>query len=127
VVALCDPQRLRSLTLTDETTGTITTARTKDSPPFGGTVILTAPISNPRPEGVFDLLDQGHDYTLGGSTRAESDEETGTLPPVRFKLDDVVTDRKLRKDSVFAVNENGDGTIVTAKDTFLSLARAECD
>lgn len=127
VVALCDAQKLRSIMLTDETTGTITTVRPKDSPPFGGTVILTAPIANPRPEGVFDLLDRGHDYTVGGSTRAESDEETGTFPAVRFKLDDVVKDRKLRTDSVLAVNEDGDGTTVTAKDTFLSLTRAACD
>jgi hypothetical protein len=102
VVALCDTQRLRSLTLTDEATGSSTTVRPKDSPPSGGTVILTGPIANQRPEGVLDILDQGHDYTLGGSTRAESDDETGTFAPVRFKLDEVVKNTELRKDSVLA-------------------------
>jgi len=127
VVALCKNQRLGSLTLTDETTGTSTTVRPKQSPPFGGTVILTGPIGDPRPEGVLDLLDRGHDYTLGGTTRGiESDEETGSFTPVRFKLDDAVREAKLRQAFVLAQNPDGDSTALTEKSAFVAHAAQEC-
>ena len=69
VVAVCSGHRLVSLTLTDETSGTTSTVRLDQPPPFGGTVILTSPIGDTRPEGVFDLLDRSHAYTLTGATK----------------------------------------------------------
>ena len=127
VIGLCDNQFLRTLTLTDDTTGTAVTVHPKETPPFGGTLILTAPISNPRPEGVFDLLDLGHQYTLSGSTKESgSDDEAGTLAPVRFKLDEVVKQPKLREKSVLAPGEDEDAMAVIEKDAFLFQARQAC-
>jgi hypothetical protein len=127
VVAVCDDHRLASLTLTDETTGTTETVRPTQSPAFGGTVILTGPIVNPHPEGVFDLLDRAHDYTLGGSTKKpDSDKESGTIASIRFKLDDVAKDPKLRQDSVLAVNEDANGVRVMTKSDFVASARGAC-
>jgi hypothetical protein len=127
VLALCDNQLLRSLTLTDESTGTTVTAHPSQTPPVGGTVILTGPITNPRPEGVFDLLDPGHDYTLTGSTKKTgSNDESGTLSPVRFKLDNVVKEPKLRQDSVLAPGEDDDSMAVTPKAAFVARARDAC-
>ncbi len=127
VVALCQDQRLGSITLTDETAGVSATVRPNDSPGFGGIIILTGPIGDPRPEGVFDLLDRRHDYALTGTTKgAESDEETGTLGPIRFKLDAVVREAKLRQTSVLARNTDGDGTTVTEKNSFVTHAAQDC-
>ena len=84
-------------------------------------------MTNPRPEGVFDLLDPGHDYTLTGSTKkAGSNDESGTLSPVRFKLDNVVKEPKLRQDSVLAPGEDDDSMAVTAKAAFVTRARDAC-
>lgn len=127
VLALCDNQKLGALTLTDETTRASATVHPKEAPPFGGTMILTGPIADPRPEGAFDLLDRGHEYTLTGSTTgSDSGDETGTLAAVRFKLDDVVKEQKLRQESVLTANEDENGTTILRKDTFVSLSRAEC-
>jgi hypothetical protein len=88
-------------------------------------VILTGPIVDPRPEGVFDLLDRSHQYALTGTTRGvESDEESGPLPSVRFNLNAVVRDRKLREGSVLAAS--GDGTAVTERGAFVERARRQC-
>jgi hypothetical protein len=125
VLALCDNQRLLSLTLTDNTTNSSVTVRPKEQP--GGTIILTAPIVNPRPEGLFDLLELTHQYTLSGSTKGmENDDESGTIPPVPFTLDSVAKEPKLRQDSVLAVNDDGDGTEVIGKDAFLARSRDDC-
>jgi len=125
VLALCDNQRLLSLTLTDTTSNSSVTVRPKEQP--AGTIILTAPIVNPRPEGLFDLLELSHQYTLSGSTKGlESDDESGTIPPVQFTLDSVAKEPKLRQDSVLAINEDGDGTEVIAKTAFLARAKDEC-
>jgi hypothetical protein len=127
VVAVCDDHRLATLTLTDETTGTTETVRPKDSPAFGATVILTGPIVNPHPEGVFDLLDRSHDYTLGGSThKPDSDKESGTIAAIRFKLDDVAKEPKLRQDSVLVVDDDPNAVHVVSKADFVAGARAEC-
>ena len=127
VVAICDDHRLASLTLTDETTGTNETVRPAQSPAFGATVILTGPIVNPHPEGVFDLLDRAHDYTLGGSTKKpDSDKESGTIAAIRFKLDDVVKEPKLRQDSVLATNEDASGLRMMARADFVAAARSAC-
>jgi hypothetical protein len=125
VVALCDGQRLATLTLTDETSGAVTTVRTTRTPAFGGTVILTGPVGDPRPEGAFDLLDRSHRYAVGGTTaKLDSDEETGTLAAVRFSLDGVVKDTRLRKGSVLA---GGTGTAdLTERNAFVTRAREAC-
>jgi hypothetical protein len=125
VVAVCGGHRLASLTLTDENTFTTTTVRPREAPTFGGTVILTGPIGDPRPEGVFDLLDRSHTYTLGGATKeAEADKDSGTLPQVRFKLDTVVRDRKLRQGSVLSASAEGAAT--TERTAFVEQARRTC-
>jgi hypothetical protein len=127
VVAICGDNRLASLTLTDETTGTTETVKPTQTPAFGGTVILTGPISNPRPEGVFDLLDLAHDYTLGGSTmKSDSDKESGTIAAIRFTLGNVAKEPKLRQDSVLAVNEDTDGLRVMTKADFVASAKDAC-
>jgi hypothetical protein len=125
-VAVCDHQRLAALTLTDETTGTSETTRPKESPAFGATVILTAPIVAPHPEGVFDLLDRAHDYTLSGTTKKEdSEKESGTLGSVRFNLDTVAKEPKLRQDSVLAIGDGDKVTLMTKVD-FVKRATQEC-
>jgi hypothetical protein len=125
VIAVCGGHRATSLTLTDENTFATVTVRLKEPPTFGGTVILTGPIGDPRPEGAFDLLDRSHTYTLGGATKeAESDKDSGTLPQVRFKLDTVVRDRKLRQGSVLSASE--DGTTTTERNAFVEQARRSC-
>jgi hypothetical protein len=125
VVAACPGQRLATLTLTDENTFATTTVRLKEPPTFGGTVILTGPIGDPRPEGAFDLLDRSHTYTLTGATKeAESDKDSGTVPQVRFKLDTVVRDRKLRQGSVLTAGADGTATIERA--AFVEEARRSC-
>ena len=125
VVATCPGQRLFSLTLTDENTFSTTTVRLREPPTFGGSVILTGPIGDPRPEGAFDLLDRSHTYTLAGATRAaESDKDSGTVPQVRFKLDSVVRDRKLRQGSVLAAG--AEGTTTMEKTAFVEEARRSC-
>jgi hypothetical protein len=127
VVAVCEEHRLASLTLTDETTGTTETVKPKDSPAFGATVILTGPIVNPRPEGVFDLLDRSHDYRLGGSThKPDSDKESGTLAAITFKLDDVAKDPKLRQDSVLALNDDNGALSLVTKADFVAAAKRAC-
>jgi hypothetical protein len=127
VVAVCDQHRLSSLTLTDETTGSSETVKPKDSPAFGATMILTGPIVNPHPEGVFDLLDRSHEYTLGGATKkSDSDKESGNIAAIRFKLDDVAKEPKLRQDSVLAVNEDSGGLMMMAKPDFVDQARHGC-
>ena len=127
VVAICGDNRLASLTLTDETTGTTETVKPTQTPAFGGTVILTGPIVNPHPEGVFDLLDLTHSYTLGASTKkADSDKESGSAAAVRFTLGDVAKDPKLRQDSVLAVNEDTDGLRVMTKADFVAAAKDSC-
>jgi hypothetical protein len=127
VIAVCDGQVLSSLTLTDETTGSATTVHPKDPPGFGATIILTGPIANPQPEGVFDLLDRSHDYTLSGATRKpDSDKDAGSLAPLRFKLDTVAKEPKLRQDSVLAVNADENGTGLVTKANFIAAAKKEC-
>jgi len=127
VLVLCDNQRLGTLTLTDETTGTSVTVTRPPTPPPGGTSILTGPIADPRPEGIFDLLDGGHEYTLSGATTAPDSKDTsGTFAPIRFRLDDVVQEQKLRQDSVLTPNADEDGTEVVGKDAFLQRSREEC-
>jgi hypothetical protein len=125
VVAVCGGHRAASLTLTDENTFATVTVRLKEPPTFGGTVILTGPIGDPRPEGMFDLLDRSHTYTLGGATKeAESDKDSGALPQVRFKLDTVVRDRKLRQGSVLSAS--AEGTATTERTAFVDQARRSC-
>jgi hypothetical protein len=125
VLALCENQRLLSLTLTDTTTNSSVTVRPKAQP--AGTIILTAPIVNPRPEGLFDLLELTHQYTLSGSTKGmENDDESGTIPPIQFTLDSVAKEPKLRQDSVLAINDDEDGTEVVAKTAFLARAKDQC-
>jgi hypothetical protein len=125
VVAVCGGHRAASLTLTDENTFATATVRLKEPPTFGGTVILTGPIGDPRPEGMFDLLDRSHTYTLGGATKeAESDKDSGALPQVRFKLDTVVRDRKLRQGSVLSAS--AEGTATTERTAFVDQARRSC-
>lgn len=125
VVAVCTGQRLATLTLTDETSGTTTTVRLDQPPSFGGTVILTGPVADPRPEGVFDLLDRSHTYVLAGGLReSESDKDAGTVPAVRFKLDGVVKDTKLRKGSVLIAAENG--VARAERPAFLDEVRRSC-
>jgi hypothetical protein len=127
VIAVCDGQRLSSLTLTDNTTGTAITVRPKDAPGFGATMILTGPIANPQPEGVFDVLDRTHRYTLDGATRkTDSDKDSGTLAPLAFTLDTVVKEPKLRAGSVLAVNADEDGTGLMTKADFVGQAKNEC-
>jgi len=127
VIALCDNQRLLTLTLTDNTSGSVVTVKPAESPQLGGTVILTAPIVNPRPEGVFDILDISHTYTLSGNTRGpQDDDESGTLPPVQFTLDSVTKEPKLRQDAVLTPNDDEDGTEVIAKNDFVNRAKDEC-
>jgi hypothetical protein len=125
VVAVCGGHRLSSLTLTDENTFATVTVRPSEPPTFGGTVILTGPIGDPRPEGLLDLLDRSHTYTLTGATReTESDKDSGTLPQVRFKLDTVVRDRKLRQGSVLVASP--DGTTTTQRSAFVEDIRRTC-
>jgi hypothetical protein len=125
VVAACGGHRVASLTLTDENTFATATVRLKEPPAFGGTVILTGPIGDPRPEGMFDLLDRSHTYTLGAATKeAESDKDSGTLPQVRFKLDTVVRDRKLRQGSVLSAAP--DGAVTTERTAFIEQTRRSC-
>lgn len=127
VVALCDSQRLRTLTLTDNTSGSAVTVKPAEAPQLGGTIILTGPIVNPRPEGVFDVLDISHSYTLSGTTRGpQDDDESGTIPPVPFTLDGVAKDPKLRQDAVLTPNGDEDGTEVIAKAEFVNRAKDEC-
>jgi hypothetical protein len=127
VVAICGDNRLATLTLTDETTGTAETVKPTQTPAFGGTVILTGPIQNPRPEGVFDMLDLAHDYTLGGATKkSDSDKESGTIAAIRFTLGNVAKEPKLRQDSVLAVNEDTDGLRVMTKADFVAAAKDAC-
>ena len=126
VLGLCDQQRLASLTLTDETTGTSETTRPKESPAFGATVILTGPIVAPHPEGIFDLLDRAHDYTLSGTTKkVDAEKESGTLGSVRFTLDAVAKEPKLRQDSVLAIGNDDAITLMTKAD-FVKRATEEC-
>ena len=127
VIAVCDGQLLSSLTLTDETTGTSTTVHPKDPPAFGATIILTGPIANPQPEGVFDLLNRADQYTLTGNTRkTDSDKDSGSLAPLHFKLDTVAKEPKLRQDSVFAVNADENGAGLMTKTNFVAQAKKEC-
>ena len=127
IVAICDDNRLGSLTLTDETTGTSETVRPKETPSFGATVILTGPIVNPRPEGVLDMLELAHEYTLGGTTlKPDSDKESGTLAGIRFTLANVAKEPKLRQDSVLAVNQETEALTLMAKADFVSTARHTC-
>jgi hypothetical protein len=127
VLSLCPHERLGALTLTDETTGTSITMRNPPTPPAGGSIILTGPIGDPRPEGIFDLLDRGHEYTLAGSTKAaDSEDESGMFAPIRFKLDKVIKEPKLRQNFLLAVNEDESGTTLTGKDFFLTAARQAC-
>lgn len=125
VVALCDGQSLSTLTLTDVTTGTSTTVRPKQSPASGSTIILTGPVANPRPEGALDLLDRAHEYSLTGTTTdAGGDEETGSLPAVRFRLADVINEKRLS--SGFVLATRSEEPAVTEKADFLAQAGAEC-
>jgi hypothetical protein len=127
VVAVCEGEHLGRLTLTDETSGTSTTARPKDTPAFGGTVLLTAPVAEPRLEGVLDLLDSNHDYRLTGSTgEPDNDKATGELEGVRFRLDTAIKEKALREGSVLArVPKSIDGVVV-GRDAFLRTARDRC-
>jgi hypothetical protein len=125
VVAVCSGHRLASLTLTDENTFTTVTTRPTQPPAFGGTIILTGPIGEPRPEGALDLLDRSHTYTLAGATKeAESEKDSGTLAQVRFKLDTVVKDRQLRRGSVLIAT--GDGTEKKERAAFVDETRRSC-
>ncbi len=128
VVAVCEGNRLGTLTVTDTTTGTSVTVRPAQSPDFGGTVLLTGPVGNPRPEGVLDLLDRDHEYTLGGSVaESGSDESAGELPPLTFKLDAVVREAKLKKDHVLARDPDNDGgALVITRDEFVARASRDC-
>jgi hypothetical protein len=128
VVAVCEGELLGSLTLTDTTTGTSVTARPAQSPEFGGTVLLTGPVGSPRPEGALDLLDRDHEYTLAGSTaKADSDESTGELAPLRFKLDAVVREGKLKQGHVLARDPDNDGgALVITRDEFIARATRDC-
>jgi hypothetical protein len=128
VVAVCEGQHLGWLTLTDETSGTSTTARPKDTPAFGGTLLLTAPVAEPRLEGVLDLLDSNHDYRLTGSTAAEpgSDKSTGELEGVRFRLDAAIREKALREGSVLARGPKSLDGVVVGRDAFLRTARDRC-
>jgi hypothetical protein len=127
VVAVCDGQHLSSLTLTDNTTGTATTVHPKDPPGFGATMILTGPIVNPQPEGVLDLLNLAHDYTLSGATRKnDEDKDSGAVAPLSFKLDTVAKEPKLRQDSVLALGDDEKKSGVMAKADFVAQAKEEC-
>jgi hypothetical protein len=134
VVQLCAGQRLTTLTLRDETSGTTVTVRPKEPADEGGTIILTGPIGDPRPEGLLDLLDRRHEYTLSATTETlppatpeEDDEDkpvTGTLAAVRFKLSNVLGNKKLRDGSVLSVE--GTGTAVSERTVFLDRSRQAC-
>jgi hypothetical protein len=128
VVAVCKGERLGWLTLTDETTGTSTTVRPSDTPTFGGTILLTGPVGDPRPEGALDLLDRGHDYTLDGATaKANSGESTGDLPALRFKLGAVVKETRLKRGYVLARGRDDAGTAVVIKrEEFVDRAKKDC-
>jgi len=127
VVAVCEGQHLGWLTLTDETSGTSTTARPKETPAFGGTLLLTAPVAEPRLEGVMDLLDSNHDYRLTGSTAEPgSDDATGELEGVRFRLDTAIKEATLRQGSVLARGEESIDGVVMTRDAFLKAARDRC-
>lgn len=127
VVAVCEGEQLGWLTLTDETSGTTSTARPKDTPAFGGTILLTAPVADPRPEGVFDLLDPAHDYTLTGSTAEPgSDDPTGDLEGVRFRLDTAIKEKSLREGSVLARGPKDLTGVVVGREAFLRAARDRC-
>jgi hypothetical protein len=134
VVNLCPGQRLTTITLTDETTGTTVTVRPKEPADEGGVIILTGPIGDPRPEGLLDVLDRRHQYTLSATTEtlppatpSDDDEDkpvAGTLAAVRFKLSTVLGNKKLRDGSVLSVE--GTGTAVAERTAFLDRARQAC-
>ena len=128
VVAVCDGQRIGWLTLTDQTTQTSTTVKPSNTPSFGGTILLTGPVGDPRPEGALDLLDRADDYSLdGGTIEANSDESTGNLAPVRFKLDAVVKEARLKQGYVLARGTDDAGTAVVIKrEEFVDRARRDC-
>jgi hypothetical protein len=128
VVAVCEGERLGSLTVTDTTTGTTVTVRPTQSPEFGGTILLTGPVGDPRPEGALDLLDRDHEYTLAGTTaKGDSDESTGELAPLRFKLDAVVRETKLKKGHVLARDPDNDGgALVITREEFVARATRDC-
>jgi len=130
VIALCDGNRLDSLTLTDHDTGTSTTTHPEDTPDRGGSLILTPPIDNPRPEGALDLLERSHTYTLSGTVREgdADDADTSATSEVTFKLDTVVRMKSLRTGSVYAGPVGGDDITGAeiAKDDFLTQVADEC-
>ena len=128
VVAVCEGERIGWLTLTDQTTGTSTTVRPGDTPAFGGTILLTGPVGDPRPEGALDLLDRGHDYSLdGGTIEADSDDTTGNLAALRFKLDAVVRETRLKQGYVLARGTDDAGTAVVIKrEEFVDRASRDC-
>ncbi len=85
-------------------------------------------MGDPRPEGVLDLLDRDHEYTLAGrAAKSDSDEATGELPPLTFKLDAVVREAKLKKGHVLARDPDNDGgALVITREEFLARASRDC-
>ena len=128
VVAVCEGNRLGTLTVTDTTTGTSVTVRPAQSPEFGGTVLLTGPVGDPRPEGVLDLLDRDHEYILAGSAaESGSDKSTGELAPLTFKLDAAVREAKLKQGHVLARDPDNDGgALVITREEFIARASRDC-
>ncbi len=131
VVAVCPKDRLDWLTLTDQTTKTSTTTRPANPPDFGGTVILTGPVGDPRPEGALDLLDRRHSYSLtAGIVAADDNSSNDVAGPVTFALGEALGTSALRKGSVLArsdsADETGGATSVMTKDSFVEAAKRHC-
>jgi len=76
----------------------------------------------------MDLLDSNHDYRLTGSTAADpgSDDATGEIEGVRFRLDTAIKEKSLREGSVLARGSKSLDGVVTSRDAFLKAARDRC-
>jgi hypothetical protein len=126
-VALCDELRLKSITLTDETNGTVATVKPATTPAFGGTIILSGPIVNAHPEGPLDLFDLSHTYSLAAvAKKADSDDDAGSPASLRFTLDDLVKDPTLRQDRVLAGGAQANTFVAATRTSFLRAAQIGC-
>jgi hypothetical protein len=125
VLAVCEGQHIGWLTLADENTGTRTTVAPPENTAFGGTVLLSGPVVDPHPEGLLDLLDRNHNYTLdGGTAKPDTNESTGVIQGVRFKLSVVLGQPKLKQGSVLVPTK--DGATLMSREEFISTARKNC-
>jgi hypothetical protein len=125
VTAVCPGEHLGWLTLADETTGARTTVVPPTQPAFGGALLLTGPVGDPHPEGLLDLLDRDHEYTLdGGTAKPDSTDSTGRVAGVRFRLGAALAEPKLRQGYVLTAGEHG-ADIVKRAD-FVANAKRDC-